>query len=179
MHAGNLARRAPPNRAKRERMIAPALLFAAGLARLDRVEHEQHRKLDVRNVRYRDGLMMAILAARAFRLGNSRADARRPAHQQDRRRLLYRQKVAALEQALADPEIKGRGGGDRAQPDRADHADAEGRGRSRHPPLRRAGPHHAAVRGWPWQKQTPRTNVPERGLSGVAGGSGNGAGSTG
>jgi integrase/recombinase XerD len=66
----NLARRAPPSRAKRERMIAPALLFAAGLARMDRVGHEQHRKHDVRNVRYRDGLMMAILAARAFRRGN-------------------------------------------------------------------------------------------------------------
>jgi integrase/recombinase XerD len=66
----NLARRAPPSRAKRERMIAPSLLFAAGLARMDRVEHEQHRKLDVRNVRYRDGLMLAILAARAFRRGN-------------------------------------------------------------------------------------------------------------
>jgi integrase len=65
-----LVRRAPPSRAKRERMIAPALLFAAGLARMDRVEHEQHRKHDVRNVRYRDGLMLAILAARAFRLGN-------------------------------------------------------------------------------------------------------------
>ena len=65
-----LARRAPPSRAKRERMIAPALLFAAGLARMDRVEHERHRKHDVRNVRYRDGLMMAILAARAFRVGN-------------------------------------------------------------------------------------------------------------
>jgi integrase len=65
-----LARRAPPSRAKRERMIAPSLLFAAGLARMDRVEHEQHRKLDVRNVRYRDGLLMALLAARAFRLGN-------------------------------------------------------------------------------------------------------------
>jgi integrase/recombinase XerD len=37
---------------------------------MDRVEHEQHRKHDVRNVRYRDGLMMAILAARAFRRGN-------------------------------------------------------------------------------------------------------------
>jgi integrase/recombinase XerD len=66
----NLARRAPPSRAKRERMVAPALLFAAGLARMDRVEHEQHRKVDVRNVRYRDGLIMAILAARAFRRGN-------------------------------------------------------------------------------------------------------------
>jgi integrase/recombinase XerD len=66
----NLARRALPSRAKRERMIAPSLLFAAGLARMDRVEHEQHRKLDVRSVRYRDGLLMAILAARAFRRGN-------------------------------------------------------------------------------------------------------------
>jgi integrase/recombinase XerD len=66
----NLAGRAPPSRAKRERMIAPSLLFAAGLVRINRVEHEQHRKLDVRNVRYRDGLMMAILAARAFRRGN-------------------------------------------------------------------------------------------------------------
>jgi site-specific recombinase XerD len=66
----NLARRAPPSRAKRERMIPPSLLFAAGLARMDRVEHEQHRKLDVRNVRYRDGLLLAGLAARAFRLGN-------------------------------------------------------------------------------------------------------------
>jgi integrase len=65
-----LARRAPPSRAKRERMIAPSLLFAAGLARMDRVEHEQHRKHDVRHVRYRDGLMLAILAARAFRRGN-------------------------------------------------------------------------------------------------------------
>ena len=65
-----LARRAPPSRAKRERMVPPSLLFAAGLARMDRVEHEQHRKLDVRAVRYRDGLMMAILAARAFRRGN-------------------------------------------------------------------------------------------------------------
>jgi integrase/recombinase XerD len=37
---------------------------------MDRVEHEQHRKLDVRNVRYRDGLLLAILAARAFRRGN-------------------------------------------------------------------------------------------------------------
>jgi integrase len=37
---------------------------------MDRVEHEQHRKLDVRNVRYRDGLLLAVLAARAFRLGN-------------------------------------------------------------------------------------------------------------
>src|ERR687891_2515761 len=64
------ARRAPPSRAKRERMIAPSLLFAAGLARMDRVEHEQHRKHDVRHVRYRDGLMLAILAARAFRRGN-------------------------------------------------------------------------------------------------------------
>jgi integrase/recombinase XerD len=66
----NLARRAPPSRAKRERMIAPSLLFAAGLARMERVEHEQHRKHDLRNVRYRDGLLMAILAARAFRRGN-------------------------------------------------------------------------------------------------------------
>jgi integrase/recombinase XerD len=66
----NLARRAPPSRAKRERMIAPSLLFAAGLARMDRVDQEQHRKLDVRNVRYRDGLLLAILAARAFRRGN-------------------------------------------------------------------------------------------------------------
>jgi integrase/recombinase XerD len=65
-----LARRAPPSRAKRERMVPPSRLFAAGLARMDRVEHEQHRKLDVRAVRYRDGLMMAILAARAFRRGN-------------------------------------------------------------------------------------------------------------
>jgi integrase/recombinase XerD len=65
-----LARRAPPSRAKRDRMVAPALLFAAGLARMDRVDHEQHRKHDVRNVRYRDGLLMAILAARAFRRGN-------------------------------------------------------------------------------------------------------------
>src|ERR687891_1620993 len=64
------ARRAPPSRAKRERMIAPSLLFVARLARMDRVEHEQHRKHDVRNVRYRDGLMLAILAARAFRRGN-------------------------------------------------------------------------------------------------------------
>jgi integrase/recombinase XerD len=66
----NVARRAPPSRAKRERMIAPSLLFAAGLARMDRVEHEHYRKHDVRNVRYRDGLMLAILAARAFRRGN-------------------------------------------------------------------------------------------------------------
>jgi integrase/recombinase XerD len=66
----NLARRAPPSRAKRERMIAPALLFAAGLTRMDRIDHERHRKLDVRNVRYRDGLLLAILAARAFRRGN-------------------------------------------------------------------------------------------------------------
>jgi integrase/recombinase XerD len=66
----NLARRAPPSRAKRERMIAPSLLFAAGLVRMDRIQHEQHRKLDVRNVRYRDGLMLAMLAARAFRRGN-------------------------------------------------------------------------------------------------------------
>jgi hypothetical protein len=51
-------------------MIAPSLLFAAGIARMDRVEHEQYRKLDVRNVRYRDGLLMAILAAGAFRRGN-------------------------------------------------------------------------------------------------------------
>jgi integrase/recombinase XerD len=65
-----LARRAPPSRAKSERMIAPSLLFAAGLARMDRVDREHHRKLDVRNVRYRDGLLMAILAARAFRRGN-------------------------------------------------------------------------------------------------------------
>jgi integrase/recombinase XerD len=66
----NLARRAPPSRAKRERMVAPSLLFAAGLARMDRVEHERHRKHDVCNVRYRDGLLLAILAARAFRRGN-------------------------------------------------------------------------------------------------------------
>jgi integrase/recombinase XerD len=66
----NLARRAPPSRAKRERMIAPSLLFAAGLARMDRVYHEHHRKRDVTSVRFRDGLMMAILAARAFRRGN-------------------------------------------------------------------------------------------------------------
>jgi hypothetical protein len=65
-----LARRAPPSRAKRERMIPPSILFAAGLARMDRVDREQHRKRDVRNVRFRDGLMLAILAARAFRRGN-------------------------------------------------------------------------------------------------------------
>jgi integrase len=65
-----LARRAPPSRAKRERMIAPSVLFAAGLARMDRINRDRHRKLDVRNVRYRDGLMLAILAARAFRRGN-------------------------------------------------------------------------------------------------------------
>lgn len=65
-----LARPAPPSRAKRERMIAPSILFAAGLARMDRIDHEHHRKRDVRNVRYRDGLMMAILAARGFRRGN-------------------------------------------------------------------------------------------------------------
>jgi len=66
----NLARRAPPSRAKRERMIAPSLLFAAGLARMDRIDEDRHRKRDVRNVRYRDGLLMAVLAARAFRRGN-------------------------------------------------------------------------------------------------------------
>jgi integrase len=65
-----LARRAPPSRAKRELMIAPRVLFEAGLARMDRVVREQHRKHDVRNVRYRDGLMLAVLAARAFRRGN-------------------------------------------------------------------------------------------------------------
>jgi integrase len=37
---------------------------------MDRVVREQHRKHDVRNVRYRDGLMLAVLAARAFRRGN-------------------------------------------------------------------------------------------------------------
>lgn len=37
---------------------------------MDRVVHERHRKLDVRNVRYHDGLMMAILWRRAFRCGN-------------------------------------------------------------------------------------------------------------
>jgi hypothetical protein len=83
----NLARRAPPTRAKRERMIAPSLLFAAGLARMDRIDHEQHRKLDVRNVRYRDGLLLAILAARGLPARQPRADARRLAHQQDRRGL--------------------------------------------------------------------------------------------
>jgi integrase len=65
-----LARRAPPSRAKRERMIAPSVLFAAGLARMDRIDRDRHRKHDVRHVRYRDGLMLAILAARAFRRGN-------------------------------------------------------------------------------------------------------------
>jgi integrase len=65
-----LARRAPPSRAKRERMIAPSVLFAAGLARMARIDRDRHRKLDVRNVRYRDGLMLAVLAARAFRRGN-------------------------------------------------------------------------------------------------------------
>jgi hypothetical protein len=56
------------------------------LPRMDRVVHERHRKLDVRNVRYRDGLMMAILAARvpARQPG---ADPGGLAHQQDRRRL--------------------------------------------------------------------------------------------
>ena len=65
-----LARRAQPSRAKRELMIAPSVLFAAGIARMDRIDHEQHRKRDVRNVRFRDGLMMAVLAARGFRRGN-------------------------------------------------------------------------------------------------------------
>jgi integrase len=65
-----LARRAQPSRAKRELMIAPAMLFAAGIARMERIDHEQHRKRDVRNVRFRDGLMMAVLAARGFRRGN-------------------------------------------------------------------------------------------------------------
>jgi integrase len=37
---------------------------------MDRIDRDRHRKLDVRNVRYRDGLMLAILAARAFRRGN-------------------------------------------------------------------------------------------------------------
>ena len=65
-----LARRASPSRAKRERMIAPAVLFAAGLARMDRVADERQRQHDIRNVRYRDGLMIAVLAARGFRRGN-------------------------------------------------------------------------------------------------------------
>jgi integrase/recombinase XerD len=37
---------------------------------MDRVEHDRHRKLDVRHVRFRDGLLLAMLAARAFRRGN-------------------------------------------------------------------------------------------------------------
>jgi integrase len=57
-------------------MVAPSLLFAAGPARMDRAGHEQHRKHDVRNVRYRDGLLMAILAARAFRRGGNLAQMR-------------------------------------------------------------------------------------------------------
>ena len=65
-----LARRASPRRTKRDRMIAPAVLFAAALARMDRIDQEQHSKRDVRNVRFRDGLMMAVLAARGFRRGN-------------------------------------------------------------------------------------------------------------
>jgi DNA invertase Pin-like site-specific DNA recombinase len=65
-----LTRRASPSRVKRERMIAPATLFAAGLARMDGLERELHRKHDVQNVRYQDGLMMAVLAARGFRRGN-------------------------------------------------------------------------------------------------------------
>ena len=62
------------------------MMLLTGLARMDRVVHERHRKLDVRNVRYRDGLMMAILAARvpARQPG---ADPGGLAHQQDRRRL--------------------------------------------------------------------------------------------
>jgi hypothetical protein len=39
------------SRAKRERMIAPSLLFAARIARMDRVDHEQHRKQDVRDLK--------------------------------------------------------------------------------------------------------------------------------
>jgi hypothetical protein len=52
---------------------------------MDRVVHERHRKLDVRNVRYRDGLMMAILARVPARQPG--ADPGELAHQQDRRRL--------------------------------------------------------------------------------------------
>lgn len=58
------SRKAVPSRRKRTEMIAPGTLFRAGLARMRRADAETHCKRDIPAGRYRDGLMIAFLAAR-------------------------------------------------------------------------------------------------------------------
>jgi len=64
-----LQKRARPSRDKRARMITPEALFWAGIRRMERVETERHAKRDVQAGRYRDGLIMALLACRPIRRG--------------------------------------------------------------------------------------------------------------
>ena len=61
--------RARPSRDKRARMVTPVALFRAGLRRMERVETEHHAKRDVQAGRYRDGLIIALLACRPIRRG--------------------------------------------------------------------------------------------------------------
>ena len=64
-----LSRDAVPRRDKRARLVTPRRLRDAGLARMARVQTEHHPKIDVTAGRYRDGLMMALLACVPVRLG--------------------------------------------------------------------------------------------------------------
>ncbi len=62
--------KARPSRDKRSRMVPPRRLLAAGIERMQRIEIEHHVDTDVTACRYRDGLMVAMLATRSImRLG--------------------------------------------------------------------------------------------------------------
>ncbi len=56
--------KARPSRDKRSRMVPPRQLLAAGIGRMQRTEIEHHADADVTACRYRDGLMIDILATR-------------------------------------------------------------------------------------------------------------------
>jgi integrase len=61
---------AHPRRRKWQKIVPPSVLFRAGIDRMERVAAQRNAKAEVQAGRYRDGLMLCILAARAPRLAN-------------------------------------------------------------------------------------------------------------
>lgn len=64
-----LARNVLPSRDKRGRLVPPRELLSAAIRRMARMKTERHAKADVIGGRFRDGLMMAVLALTRLRLG--------------------------------------------------------------------------------------------------------------
>ncbi len=68
--ATRLRRRAKPVKNKRSRMVASDDLFRLGLRLIEDAEMAEGRALELRAVQFRDGLMIALLAARQLRASN-------------------------------------------------------------------------------------------------------------